>query len=102
MDIARELGVAMRTGEVIIGSKRTIKACMHGRAKMVIIAMNCPEDIRRSIEYYCKLSKIPIYEYPGTSWDLGSLCRKPFMVAALAIIDPGNSDILALVQTEEE
>jgi len=101
MDVAHEIRVAMSTGKVIVGSKQTIKACAFGKAKLVIIASNCPESVRSQIEYYAKLSGVPIYVFPGSSWDLGAACRKPFMVASLAIIDPGDSDIMSLVEKEE-
>ncbi len=98
MDFARELRTAIRTGKVVLGSRRTIKLLVNGQAKMVIIAQNAPEHIRRDIEYYAKLAKVPVYVYPGTSWDLGAVCQKPFMVAALAILDPGESNILDLAR----
>ena len=101
VDIVRELRTAMNTGRVVIGSKKTISSCRFGKAKLVIIASNCPKEIREEIEYLCKLSKIPIYVFPGTSWDLGSVCGKPFMIASLAIIDPGESEIMSLVESEE-
>lgn len=102
VDLVRELQTAIRTGKVILGSKSTLKNCMSGKAKLVIIAANCPAEIRNKIEYICKIAETPIYIYPGTSWDLGAMCRKPFMVAALAVLDPGDSDIMALVETPGE
>jgi len=102
VDLVRELRTAMRTGKVVLGSKRTLALIKLGKAKLVIIADNCPLDIRSDIEYYCKLADIPIYIFPGTSWDLGAVCGKPFMVASLCILDPGESDIMALVEKEEE
>jgi len=102
IDIERELRTAIKTGKVLIGSKSTLKSLRLGKSKMIIIASNCPLNIREDIEYYCKLSSTPYYVYPGSSWELGALCGKPFMVAALSINDPGESNILSLVKTEEE
>ncbi len=98
VDLARELQTTLRTGKVVIGSRRTIKAVLNGKPKLVIVAANAPTDVRRDLEVYCKLANIPLYVFPGTSWDLGGLCRKPFMVAALAILDPGESSIMDLVK----
>jgi large subunit ribosomal protein L30e len=39
---------------------------------------------------------VPVYGYQGMGKDLGSACGKPFSVAALAIIEPGDSEIMAL------
>jgi len=98
MDFARELRTAMRTGKVVLGSKSTIKVMVNGKAKLVIVAANAPDHVRQDVEYYAKLAKVPVYVYPGTSWDLGAICQKPFMVAALAVLDPGESSILDLAE----
>lgn len=71
-----------------------MKNVMAGRVRLVILAYNCPSDIREKIEYCCKLSNTPFIVYPGSSLDLGAACRKPFLVASLAVRDPGDSDIL--------
>ncbi|MCD6509447.1 MAG: 50S ribosomal protein L30e [Thermoprotei archaeon] len=101
MDLGRELRTAMKTGKVILGFKQTIKACISGKAKLVIMAYNSPEHIKKELSYYTKLSKTPLYVFPGSSWDLGGMCGKPFMVSSIAIIDPGESDILRLTELAE-
>jgi len=98
IDLERELKTSIRTGKVILGTKRTLKILRNGRAKLIIVAKNTPEIIKQKIMYYAKLANFPIYEFPGTSLELGSLCGKPFSVAALAIIDEGESEILKLVE----
>lgn len=94
MDIVREIQTAIKTGEVLLGSRRTLLAAINGRAKLVIVASNIPPEIRRDIERYCRVAGIPVYEFPGTSWDLGAVCNKPFVVAAMAVLEPGESSIL--------
>lgn len=101
IDIERELKIALRTGRVEIGSNVTIKNAKLGRGKLIIIASNCPDEIKGDILYYSRLSKIPVYVYPGSSWDLGAICGKLFMVASLTVIDPGDSEILYLVEERE-
>lgn len=93
-EIDKSLSIAVRTGKILFGSNITIKNAMTGKIRLAIVAANCPRDKREKIEYYCKLSGIPVLIYPGSSLDLGSACGKPFSVAALAIRDPGDSDIL--------
>jgi len=84
------LRFVVRTGKVVIGSKRTIKLLKLGALKYVVIASNVPENIRQDIEYYSKLSNIPIIVFPGTNRELGAALGKPFSVAAMGIIDPGQ------------
>jgi len=99
-EIDRSLRIAVRSGKILFGSKSTIRSAVAGRARLIVIASNCPRDIREKLEYYCKLSNIPFIIYPGTSIELGVACGKPFMVASLAIRDPGDSDILKFVGGE--
>ena len=69
-----------------------------GKAKLFIVAANCPTNVREDIEYYGKFSGIPVIFYNGTSIDLGAACGKPFMVSALTIKELGDSDILKLTE----
>lgn len=96
IDVNKAIATTVKTGKVFFGAKNTIKTAKLGRAKLMIVAANCPEKIRKEIEYYCKLSKIPMIVYNGTSIDLGAACGKPFMVSALTVRTPGDSDILKL------
>lgn len=98
MDIVREIQAAIKTGKVLFGHRQTLKSIVNNQVKMIIISSNVPEQIRRDITKLCKLSGVPIYEFPGTSWDLGAVCNKPFMVTTLAVLDPGASGIIELAK----
>jgi len=98
IDVDKALRITIKSGKIIIGSKRTLEDTKKGRAKLIILASNTPSEISQDVEYYAKLGRVPIYVYPGSSWDLGSVCGKPFMVSTLAITDPGDSDILKLAE----
>lgn len=101
-DYARELQMVIRSGVVVLGSKKTIKLAKHGKAKLIIVAMNAPPEIKKDLKYYARLSNIPIAEFPGTNMELGAICGKPFSVAALAIVDPGQSNIVELVKEKSK
>jgi len=96
IDVNKAIAVTVKTGKILFGGNNTIKAARLGKAKLIIVATNCPQNIRGDIKYYCRLSNIPTIVYNGTSIDLGVACGKPFMVSALTIRDPGDSDILKL------
>lgn len=97
IDITRELQVAISTGKVAIGYKSVKDAILNGRAKMVILAANTPARIKSDLEYYAKIAGTPIITFPGSSLELGAAARKPFKISSMAIIDPGQSEILKLV-----
>jgi len=97
-DINKAIAAAVRTGSVLFGAESAIKSAKRGKAKLIVVAANCPENLRRDIEYYCKLSRIPMIIYKGSSIDLGMVCGKPFTVSALVVRKVGDSDILKLAE----
>ncbi|NJE09815.1 50S ribosomal protein L30e [Thermococcus sp. MAR1] len=101
VDFAFELRKAEETGKIIMGAKKSIQYAKMGGARLIIVARNARPDIREDIEYYAKLSGIPVYEFEGTSVELGTLLGRPHTVSALAVIDPGESKILALAGGKE-
>jgi len=98
IDIEKAIGTAVKTGKVVLGANEAVKNAQSGKAKLIVIAANCPAEIRGDIEYYGKLSSVNVVVYKGTSIDLGMACKKPFMVSALTVKEPGDSDILKLVE----
>ncbi len=95
-----ELKMLLKTGKIAFGANKAMKAARLGKAKLIIIASNIPEDIKDDILYYSRLSKIPVYMYRGTSIELGTLCGKPFMISTITVYDPGSSNVLELVKEE--
>ncbi|MCI4446847.1 MAG: 50S ribosomal protein L30e [Pyrobaculum sp.] len=98
VDIGRELQVAINTGKVVIGFEETKKAVLAGTPKMVILAANAPRWARDDIEYYARLAGIPVFLFPGSSIELGAAAKRPHRIMAIAVIDPGQSEILKLVE----
>jgi large subunit ribosomal protein L30e len=98
IDVNKAIATTVRTGKVLFGTNNAVRNAKMGKAKLIVVAANCPREIREDIEYYCKLSGVPIAIYKGTSIDLGAVCGKPFMVSALTIREPGDSDILKLTE----
>ncbi|MFW6304980.1 MAG: 50S ribosomal protein L30e [Candidatus Saliniplasma sp.] len=94
MDINREIRLAVNTGETSLGIKEAIKNAEEGQIKMLIVAKNCPEPQFKEKEY----DGVPIYHFNGNNHELGSTAGKPFTVSTIAVMDPGESDILSLVK----
>ena len=101
VDVDKAIRLAVKTGKVVLGSNRSLEEIKKGKLKLVITASNCPFDVKNEISYYANLANIPVFEFSGNSWELGSLSGKPFMVATLAIHEPGDSDILTVISEKE-
>ena len=100
IDVNKAITTTAKTGKIQFGATTALKNAKAKKAKLILLASNCPPRLKENIEYYCKLSEIPVSIFMGESTDLGALCGKPFDVSALTIKEPGDSNILKI--TEEE
>lgn len=98
IDVDKAIASAVKTGKVTFGGNSALQNARTGRAKLIILAANCPKMIRDDVTYYCTLSKVPLITHKGSSLDLAALCGKPFTVSALSIREPGDSEILRLTE----
>ena len=98
IDINKAITKTVKSGKVLFGAQSAINNAKIGKAKLIIVAANCPQKTREDVQYYCKLSNIPMIIYNGTSIELGAVCGKPFMVSALTIREQGDSNILKLAE----
>jgi large subunit ribosomal protein L30e len=101
IDVDKAIATAVKTGKVSFGTNAALQNAKAGKAKMVILAANCPKDIKAEIEYNCKLSNVPVMTYKGASMDLANVCGKPFIVSALSIRETGDSEILKVIESTE-
>jgi large subunit ribosomal protein L30e len=101
IDLNKAIATAVKTGKVTFGADSAVQNARSGRAKMIVIAANCPRGTREDIEYYSRLSAVPFITFKGTALDLAAVCGKPFTVSALSIREPGDSEILKLTEKAE-
>ena len=92
MDINKSLRLAIDSGEVHVGSKQACKSVESGKAKLVIIASNCPEDAAEA----ARSGKSAVHSCKGNNSVLGAACGKPFPISMVAILKEGKSDVLSL------
>jgi large subunit ribosomal protein L30e len=92
------LQLVMKSGKAILGYKATMKAVRRSKAKMIIIASNCPHLRKSEIEYLAMLAKTQVHHYSGDNTALGTACGKFFNCSVLSILDAGDSDILTSIK----
>lgn len=98
-ELEREIKNVVRTGKYILGSKRSLRAMLTGKARAVIIAEKVLPTVEADVLHYAKLGGLPVVRYPGTSYELGLLCGKQFPVSVIAILDFGESRLSEVVGT---
>ena len=101
IDVDKALASVVKTGKVTFGANSALQNAKTGKAKMIVLASNCPKDIKEQVEYYGKISKVPVMTYKGTSIDLATLCNKLFIISALSIRETGDSEILKVIENNE-
>jgi len=93
-DISKVLRSTLSTGKVLIGTKQTLDAVKNGKAQVVVVSSNCP------VKTLNEFKGVPVIKHAGSGVDLGVACGKPFSINALAVIEPGESEILSFRSTE--
>jgi len=68
-------------GKAVIGTREVVKSIKAGKAKKVIIASNCSEELVNKV---AEAGKVSIEKFDGDSKELGTKLGKPFPVAMAA------------------
>lgn len=100
IDLTKAIATAVKTGKVSFGANIAIQTAKNGKAKIIVLASNCPKQKKEQIEYYGKISKVPIITYQGDTMDMAAICNKLFVISALTIRETGDSEILKIVKND--
>jgi large subunit ribosomal protein L30e len=96
MDDETAIRLAVKSGKTVFGANRTLHLLRTGVPRVIILAANAPSEVIEDIDMLATANEIPIYQYRSNSWDLGQICGRPHMVAAMAVLEPGDADITVL------
>ena len=94
MDISRQLKIASTSGKLLFGQRQAVDACAKGDAKCIILAANCPQ--KYIDELAAKHPEVTMHRTGMVNRELGVASGKPFSVAAITVIDAGESELLTL------
>lgn len=83
---ALEIRKNLEKKKIIIGTDRTIKNLKLGKIEKVYITKNCPEEKKKSINYYSKLGKVKVVNLKHTNEELGVICKKPFSISIASLL----------------
>jgi len=96
-----QLRNAVDTGKVVYGTKETLRECLVGEPKLVVVSKAIKNITKKQLEHYSKLLDITFIEYPEGGFELGSVCGKPFNVSSLVVRDFGQSSIVDVINLKE-
>ena len=66
-------------------------------SKLIILSNTVPTPARSKIEEQAKSANVALYDYPGTSVQLGKMCNKPFRINAIAIKSGSSEEINSIL-----
>ncbi|HEX7031370.1 MAG TPA: ribosomal L7Ae/L30e/S12e/Gadd45 family protein [Nitrososphaera sp.] len=66
-------------------------------SKLIIVSKSIDSADRAKLEEQAKTTNVPVYEYPGTSVQLGKLCNRPYRITAIAIKSGTAAEIDAIM-----
>lgn len=84
-DSTAEIKNYRKQGRLVFGTRQTTQLLRDRAAEKVYLAVNCPQELRREIEHFGKLSDVPVLTLEILSDDLGLLCRRQHMVLVLGL-----------------
>lgn len=102
VDLNRIVSSGVKSGKILFGTKQTLKIAKSGKVAVLVAASNCPSKIIHELENYSSLSKIPLFVFPSSSTDLGTVCGKPFSISTLAIKEISDPEIQRMVRDSSQ
>lgn len=75
----------LKTGNLILGSERTLKALRNKELTHVYLASNAPSSLVKDVEYYAAITGVVIEKLDMPNDELGVLCKKPFNIACIGL-----------------
>ena len=85
MNVQEEVQTAVKNNKVVLGYRRSIKFIKLNEPKLIVLANNVPDKIRKEIEHNSKVGGVKVETFNGNSKELGIICSKPFPVSTLVI-----------------
>jgi large subunit ribosomal protein L30e len=79
--------------------KRGVKEVLQSvkGTKLIIVSKSIDSADRAKLEEQAKTANVAVYEYSGTSVQLGKLCNKPFRITAVGIKSGTAAEIEAIM-----
>ncbi|HLC99179.1 MAG TPA: ribosomal L7Ae/L30e/S12e/Gadd45 family protein [Candidatus Nanoarchaeia archaeon] len=71
--------------KVFIGKDQTLKNLRLGKVSKVLLASNCPAELKETIERYSKMSGASVEQLDVPNDELGILCRKHFFISVMGV-----------------
>lgn len=82
-----DLKKSLTAKKVVIGKEETVKNIKHGKIGKVYLSNNVQKDVKNDIERYSKIAKIEFVVLDKSNEELGIICKKPFSISVLSVLN---------------
>lgn len=82
----KEIKQILKSDKIVLGTKETLDRLKEGGLSQVLVSSNCPEDVKKDVEYYAKLGDVRVIAVKYPNDELGILCKKPYAVSVLGVL----------------
>lgn len=96
VEVEKSFKNIVKKGSVVFGTKQTKVSIDDKKAKLVVLAGNCPNN--QELITSAKKHDIPVYTSKADSVELGYLCGKAYAVSTFAVIDDAGVNVLNLLK----
>lgn len=80
-----EIKKMLKSGNLIIGAERTVKALRNDELTKIFLASNAKESLVKDIEHYAAIAKVEVEKLTIPNDDLGVICKKPFLISCIGL-----------------
>ncbi len=85
MELREDIQNELKSGDFVIGYRNTIKYVKSNKPKIVVVAKNAPENLKKEVSHSSNSAGVRLETFDGSSVDLGVFCGRPFPIAFLTI-----------------
>lgn len=83
---AAEIKKMIKSGNVVMGTERTIKSLKSGGVQKILMSSNCPNHVESDVNYYAGLTGVEVQKLEFPNDELSIICKKPFAISVLALL----------------
>lgn len=87
IDYSWEIKKLQEQKKTVLGTERTLKLLRVGKVKKVYVASNAPQTTKESLSHYNLVSPIDVVDLPYAVDEVGTICKRPFPVALIGVLD---------------
>jgi ribosomal protein L30E len=85
-DVIAEIKKHLGDKKLVLGTKLTEKNLKLGRLDKVFVTSNCPENIKKDIDFYAASGNCTAVQLDIPNDELGVICKKQFSVSVAGLL----------------